>query len=306
VAGYQTQINTAVSQINGVNQALINVELNNTSLLDSLRQAYELAKQQEASAEQSLNNLRAGNSSQKDQANFAYNLAQNQYDNLKIKLEAQIATSKTQMETAELQYNNALVALQSLYDAHSIISPLKGTISAISVIDGETVVPGQPVITVSQLDNIKVQFYIEPESLLEIKAGQPVTIKDDKGSIYAGIISAVSPQADPISRRFLAEAKLENSTGLFLGTIVNVEFSLVKTAGGNDYLILPLAAVNVGQAGNNIFIIENNRAKKIPVEIFQVLGEYVRIKVDLPLEAVIITDGNKLIQDGELVSQPEE
>jgi len=305
VVGYQTQVNAAVSQINSVNQALINVELNNVSLLDSLRQAYELAKQQEASAEQSLNNLKAGNSSQKDQAGFAYNLAQNQYDNLKIKLEAQIDVSKTQMETAELQYNNALVTLQSLYDAHSIISPLQGTITTIFVSDGETVSLGQPIVTVSQLDNIKVQFYIEPENWLEIRPGQPVTVRDDKGTDYLGIISALSPQADPTTRRFLAEVKLENSSGLFLGTIVTVNVNLIKTAGGAGYLILPLAAVNVGQSSNNIFIIENNRATKVPVEIIKVLGEYVKIKTDLPLESVIIIDGNKLIQDGELVSREE-
>ncbi len=301
VAGYQAQIGAAVSQINSANQTLVNVELNNTSLLDSLRQAYELAGQQEASAEQSLSNLKAGNTSQKDQAGFVYNLAQNQYDNLKIKIEAQISTAKSQVETAELQYNNTLVTLQSLYDAHSVISPLNGTITKVFVSAGETVAPGQAVLTVSQLDNIKVQFYVEPENLLEMKPGLPVMVKDEKGNTYSGAISAVSPQADPITRRFLTEIKLEDSSGLFLGTIVDVKIDLIKTAGGQGYFILPLAAVNVGQNSNTIFIISDNRAVKMPVEVVKVLGEYIKIKVDLPLEAIIITDGNKLIQEGQLV-----
>lgn len=297
-AGYQTQMNGILSQVSGASQALINTDLNNASLLDSLKQAYELAKQQQASAEQALNNLKAGNTSQKDQAGFVYNLAQNQYDNLKVKIEAQVSAAKTQMETAQLQYNNAVVALQSLYDAHSVISPLAGTITKVSVADGQAVAPGQAIATVSQTQNIKIQFYIEPDSLSSIKPGLPVTVVDDKNREFPGIVAAVSPQADVLTRRFLAEVKLENSSGLFLGTVVTVKVDIIKTAADSGVIILPLAAITVGQSGNYIFIVEGSQAKRTAVEIKEVLGELAKVKVDLPAETVVIIDGNKLLQEG--------
>lgn len=299
VAGYQTQITAAISQVTSAGQMLISAGLNSQSLIDSLNQAYSLAQQQEASAAQNLANLQAGNTSQKDQAGFAANLAQNQYDNLKVKIESQVAAARTQMETAQLQYNNALVALQNLYDAHSVIAPLDGTITKIFLSSGQAVSPGQPVITVSQTDNVKVQFYIEPESLAEIKPGLPLTVKDGSGREYNGIVAAVSPQADPVTRRFLAEAKLEKSDNLYLGTVVNVIVSLVKTAPVPGTIILPLSAVTIGQNGNFIFIYEQGKAKLVPVEIQEVVGEMIKLKVDLPGEAIIITDGNKLISDGQ-------
>ncbi|MFA5024616.1 MAG: efflux RND transporter periplasmic adaptor subunit [Patescibacteria group bacterium] len=302
-AGYQTQMSAALSQINGTSQALTNVGLNNASLLDSLRQAYELAKQQEASAGQALNNLQAGSVSQKDQANFAYNLAQNQYDNLKIKIESQVAGAKTQMETAELQYNNATVALQSLYDAHSVVSPLNGTITKVFVSAGEAVNPGQAIATISQVQNIKVQFYVEADNLLDIKLGLPVTVIDDNNTNYAGIIAAVSPQADLATRRFLVEVKLENSSGLFLGTLVTVKVDIYKTVNLPGWVILPLAAVTVGQNGSFIFVVDNNQAKKVAVEIKEVVGELAKVKVDLPAETNIIIEGNKLLQEGTAISQ---
>jgi len=296
-AGYQTQMNAALSQINSISQALVNVSLNNSSLLDSLNQAYELAKQQEASASQALNNLKAGNTSQKDQAGFVYNLAQNQYDNLKIKIEAQISAAKTQLETAQAQYNNALISLQSLYDAHSIIAPLNGTVTKTYVAEGEAVAPGQPVVTISQTQNIKIKFYVEPDNLLDIKPGLPATIISDQNKSYSGMVAAVSPQADPLTRRFLVELKLENSDGLYLGTVVNVKLDLVKAVNAPGLIILPLSAVTVGQNGNFIFISENNLAKKVSVEIQEVLGELAKLKVSLPAEAIIIIDGNKLLQE---------
>ncbi len=302
VSGYQAQMSGAVNQIDGARQALTNLSLNNASLIDSLRQAYDLAKKQQASAEQALNNLKAGNTSQKDQADFAYNLAQNQYDNLRVKIESQILSAKTQMETAAFQYNNAVTSLQSLYDAHSVVSPLTGTITKIFIANGEAVNPGQPILTVSQTQNIKVQFYVEPDNLLAINPGLSVMVITNDNSSYSGVVAAVSPQADQVTRRFLVEVKLEKVDGLLLGTVATVKLSLVKTANTPGVIIVPLAAVTVGQNGNYIFVVENNQAKKVAVEIKEVLGELAKIKVDLSAETIIITDGNKLISDGQIIS----
>ncbi len=301
-AGYQSQINAAISQLDAASQGLANISLNNSSLLDSLRQAYDLAQKQMASAEQALNNLKAGNSSQKDQAGFAYNLAQNQYDNLRVKIEAQILGAKTQMETAAFQYNNAVTSLQSLYDAHSVISPLTGTITKVFVSNGEAVAAGQPVLTVSQTQDIKVQFFVEPDNLLAIKPGQPVKVFTDSNNSYEGVVAAVSPQADSVTRRFLVEVKLEKVDGLLLGTVATVKLSLIKSAGSLGAIIIPLSAVTVGQNGNYIFTAENGQAKKVPVEIIEVMGELAKVKTDLPSTAIIITDGNKLLQDGQVIS----
>lgn len=302
VSGYQSQINAATAQINGMKQALVNITLNNTTLLDSLRQAYQLSFQQEAIAKQNLANLKSGNTSQQNQAGYAANLAQNQYDNAKVKIESQINAAKTQVETAELQYNNAVVALQSLYDAHSIVAPINGTITKVFVADGQAVAQGQAVATVSQTQNIKVQFFIEADNLKDIVLGLPVTVVDDNNVSHPGLVAAVSPQADLITRRFLVEVKLEDSTGLFLGTVVTVKLELIKTATTAGSVILPLAAITVGQNGNYIFIAENGRAKRASVEIQEVLGESARVKVDLPAETMIITEGNRLLEEGQGIS----
>ncbi len=302
VAGYQAQMNAAVSQINGAKQGLGNIDLNNSTLLDSLRQAYKIAQQQEASAKQNLANLKSGNTSQQNQAGFVSNLAQNQYDNAKVKIESQVNAARTQMETANLQYSNAIVALQSLYDAHSVISPIDGTITKVFITDGQSVAPGQPIVTISQIQNIKVQFYVEADNLADIKPGLPVKVVNSDNISYTGVVSAISPQADPMTRRFLAEVKLENPEGLLLGTVATVNLEITKGTASAGVIILPLSAVTVGQNGNYIFIAENNQAKKVEVTIKEVMGELAQIKADLPASAFIITEGNRLLQEGQAVS----
>ena len=302
VAGYDAQINASLSQINASKQALTNVDLNNTTLLDSLRQALRIAQQQEASAKQALVNLQSGNTSQQNNAGFSANLAENQYENTKVKIESQINAAKTQMETAQMQYNNASVSLQSLYDAHSVIAPLDGTITKVFVTDGQAVVAGQAIATVSQTDNLKIQFYIEAENLSEIKSGLPVKVVDSSNVSYDGLISAVSPQADQTTRRFLAEVKLENPKGLLLGTVVTVNLEIKKDAKQAGTIILPLSAVTIGQNGSFIFINDNGLAKKVTVTVAEVIGELAEVKVDLPASAVIITEGNRLLQEGQAIT----
>lgn len=302
ISGYQTQAHAAVAQAVASSQALVNVRLNNDSLIESLQQAQRLAQQQEASARQNLASLQSGNASQQTQAGYAASLAQNQYENARVKIEAQLGAARTQMETAQIQHQNASVALDALYDAHSVVAPIDGTVTKVFVAAGQAVSPGQPLITISQVESIKIHFYVEAENLSALTAGLPVSVTDSSGQSFAGVVAGVSPQADPLTRRFLAEVRLENPAGLLLGTVVDVHVSLAQRTSQPGHLLLPLSAVTVGQNGSHIFIIRDNRAVRTAVEIRQVKGEYAEVAVDLEPQTFIITEGNRLLQDGQLVS----
>jgi membrane fusion protein (multidrug efflux system) len=300
-AGYQTQMNSAANQANAAKQSLANTGINNSTALDSLRQAYQIAIQQEASAKQSLANLKSGNASQQDQAGFNVNLAQNQYENTRVKIESQVSSSRMQMESAKLQYNNAVTALQSLYDSHSLISPIAGTVTKLPIADGQTVSQGQVALVVSQPENLKIQFYVEADNLQSINPGLPAKIIDAGGTEYSGLVVTVSPQADSLTKRFLAEVKLDEGSSLLLGTVVDVKLDIIKNAASAEFSILPLSAITIGQNEKYIFIADNGVAKKVPVEVNEVIGEYAQIKTDLAANAAIVIDGNRLLREGQTV-----
>ena len=299
---YQTQVNSALNQVNSAKQGLSNTSLNNDSLLVTLEKAYELAKQQEASALQSLNNLKTGNTSQIDQSQFVLSLAQNQYDNAKVKIESQIASAKVQMENSESQYNNALLSLQSLYDIHSVVSPIEGTITQ-KVNNGDTVSVGQVVATISQTEKTKVKIFVEPENLADLKPGLLASVSNGEETVN-GIVSSISPQADTLTRRFPVEIVLENSSSLYLGTVVNVKIVITKSVAGEaGAILLPLSSIEIGQNGDQVMIVENNLAKKIPIEVVSVLGDLAKVKItNYPPQTLIIVEGNKLVREGDLVA----
>jgi RND family efflux transporter MFP subunit len=304
VNGYQAQINGILSQINGTKQSLLNAPINNSSSLDALEQAYELAKKQEAASLQNLNNLKAGNKSQLDAASFGVKAANNQLDASKSKIESQISVSRSQVEIAGLQYQNAVATLQSLYDIREAVSPIDGTITARMVDENETVSPGQTIAIVSQLAEIKLQFYVDQENLAGLKVGQSAKIADSDNAAYPAKITSITPQADSMTKRFLVEVVPDKKDPeLFaLGTVMNVSLDIFKKSNSADSFLLPLSSIEVSQNGNSIFIIKDSLAAKANVEILRVLGESAEIKSDLPADTIIVIDGNKSIKEGDEVS----
>ncbi|MFA6369793.1 MAG: HlyD family efflux transporter periplasmic adaptor subunit, partial [Patescibacteria group bacterium] len=273
-ATYQTQVNGALAQAKTAEQGLNNLSLNRQSTIQNLEKAYQLAQQQEAAAAQNLNNLRAGNTSQQDQAGLTADLAQNQYENLKLKISSQLAASRSQMENARWQYENAQVSLQSLFDVHSIISPISGTLTSKTASNGDSVSAGQLVATVSQVDKLKVKFYLDAEHVKNILVGMPAIIKDNSGQEYQGVISLVSQQPDEWSHRFLAELSLTKDEGLRIGAVVDVKIKVTQALTLESGLSwLPLSALTVGQNETKILIYDNGIAREQVVTVLKVQGE---------------------------------
>ncbi|MDD4900639.1 MAG: efflux RND transporter periplasmic adaptor subunit [Patescibacteria group bacterium] len=270
VAGYQTQISAALTQINGAQQTLENNLINNTTNADALTKAYELAKEQAKNALQSL--------------------------------ATQQASIKSSQDAADLAYRNALINLQSIIDAHSVIAPISGKVTQNFIARGDTVSAGQQLATISSGQTVKFQVYVDEAVLKQLRPEQTVTIINNDGKEIPGKITSLAAQADSLTKRFLAEIAPINfqAADFFLGTVVNIIIT-TETKSTAENIILPLSTIEIGQNGNSLFIIDNGQAKKISVEIIKISGETAEVKVDLPDTAVIITDGNKLIQEGDAV-----
>lgn len=80
----------------------------------------------------------------------------------------------------------------------TLTSPLSGVVLAQSVENGETVVPGTPVVVVGDLQNVWLRAYIAETDLGRVKLGQSVRIATDAypGKVYEGRVSLIAQQAE--------------------------------------------------------------------------------------------------------------
>jgi RND family efflux transporter MFP subunit len=241
------------------------------------------------------------------QAKKAYELAKDNYENLKDSKDAndsEINGAKIQRDIAKLQYENASLGLTGSVDGHLMTSPIAGVIVSKAVSVGDSVSIGQPIATISKSTNIKVQFYVDASQRNGFSRGQEISVIDGNDGSSSFLIRNISAVADPATKRFLIEAYPQKkvSETLLAGTIATVSIQTNIKPQDEKNILLPLSAVSVGQNESYVFTVENNVAKKAVINVVRVTGETAEISNQFSPETLIITEGNKLVRDGETVT----
>lgn len=208
--------------------------------------------------------------------------------------------NKKAKEIAEIGVLSAEAALRGALDGQFIVAPIAGTITQKNVSVGDSVSLGQAIATISQLGNLKVQFFVNKEELSYFKIGEIINLKEN-GNIIPAKISRISPQADENTKRFMLEAIPTDKNNLLIGSVITAEFTIDYVPTQKENIILPLSAITTGQNESYIFIVQEGKAHKIVVKIEKVFGEMAEIKADLNETNSIIIDGNKLLKEKSLV-----
>ncbi|MFA7208778.1 MAG: efflux RND transporter periplasmic adaptor subunit [Parcubacteria group bacterium] len=229
------------------------------------------------------------------QADEAYDQAKRNYDKDDTK------DNKTAKDIAKLQKQNAQVALRSAMDNRLVKSPIAGYVTAKNIAVGDSISAGQILATISRPEKVKIKFYVSQEELADVKAVDTVTVDSGDKEVQAKIAN-VSIQADAVTKRFLVEAVPSGADTLVIGTVVDVFVDARRKAGRDDSMILPLSAVTVGQNETYLFVAEDGRAKKDPVEIVKIFGENAEVRTGLAAGSLVIIEGSRLVQDGDKIT----
>lgn len=206
--------------------------------------------------------------------------------------------NKRAKEIAEIDLAEARNNLKGALDEQFISAPISGTITQKFVSVGDSVNAGQSIATISKLGNLEIHFFINKEELSYFKIGDEISIRENE-STYPGKITLISPQADENTKRFLIEAVPIENKKLIIGSVINVDFNMSYLPQSPENIILPLSAITVSQNENYIFIIKDQKAQKINIEVIKVFGEMAEIKTNLDSQDEIIIDGSKLIKEGD-------
>jgi HlyD family secretion protein len=238
-----------------------------------------------------------------EKLNNAYQTQKKNSSLTKTVSKAQLIAAKGQAEVYEVQLESARIGLKGGLDNHLIISPISGYITSKSIAAGDSIALGQQLYTISKTDKLKFQFFVDQDQLAKITEGQPVKITLGNEQTISATIENIAPDADAVTKRFLVEAfpDEQNLQILSAGTVVTISFSITETPQNPGDLILPLAAITIGQNESYLFLAENNRAKKVKITVVRVAGDSAEIKGELTSDAQIIINGSKLVSDGDQV-----
>ena len=134
--------------------------------------------------------------------------------------------ARTEAETSQQDVNTARASLlqaraqlaQAEKAARDVVvaAPFRGFVADRKVSLGEYVQPSTPVVTLVQIDPLRLQLTIPAVQAAQISVGQEVTARVDAypDRIFAGEITSVNPSITAESRSFIVEARVRNEDRL--------------------------------------------------------------------------------------------
>ncbi|PLX89012.1 MAG: efflux transporter periplasmic adaptor subunit [Desulfuromonas sp.] len=200
---------------------------------------------------------------------------------------------------ARWQLDEASVRLASAQlDKTVIIAPFSGTLGLRHVSLGNYVQPGQPLVNLEAIDQLKVEFNLPERYLAEVKTGQTVALSSVAypQDSFAATVYAINPQVDEKSRSLVVRALLDNAEGQLLpGQFVKVGLSVATRA---DALFIPEQALIPQPKATLVFKVVDGAAQMVPVETGSRLKGWVEITSGLVAGDVVVTGGHQKIGPG--------
>jgi multidrug efflux system membrane fusion protein len=213
-----------------------------------------------------------------------------QYDNdssTAAALEATVKADQAQVENAKVQLSY-----------YTIVAPLDGRVGLIAIKQGNSIKSNDvPLATVNQIQPIYVSFALPQNDLPELRAAMalgPVPVRvlaqGDTGPPVEGKVAFFENSIDATSGTITVRGTFDNADQrLWPGQYVNVTV-LVRT--DPDALVIPPAAVQVGQNGTFVFLIKDDNTAEIrPITVDRTVGGLAVIAKGLKPGDRVATDG---------------
>jgi membrane fusion protein (multidrug efflux system) len=227
-----------------------------------------------------------------------FNAARERYD---------MAKSGTRTEdklAASAQYNAATAQMQEakkrLADCQ-LRAPIAGFIGMRQIEVGNTVAPGMPVISVVDLDPVKVKVGIPESQVGQVREDDraEVSIPSLNGQQFEGRVEAIAAASDPASRTYVSKIVVPNPTHQLRAGMVS-EARLIGDAQVNVITLPGSAIVRDARGVTQVYVVTSgqNRAYGRRVEVGSMIGSEVEIRSGLTGNEQVVVDGQNYVREG--------
>jgi membrane fusion protein (multidrug efflux system) len=153
--------------------------------------------------------------------------------------------------------------LQAVVNQKQLKAPFKGTLGIPRIDLGQYLAPGTAVVTLQDLETMRVDFTVPEQQLPLLKIGQTVRLGIGDGEMpYTGSIRGIDPKIDPASRLVNVRAEVANTEGMLSpGQFVQVRVELPEE---NNVLALPQTALTSSLYGDYIFVVHEAKPEPPP------------------------------------------
>lgn len=186
-------------------------------------------------------------------------------------------------------------------DKMQLRAPFNGILGSRSVSIGQYVTVGETLVTLVNTDSLKVIYNVSQTYLSQLKLGQTVEITSSAlpGESFSGTVSYISPSIDTTSRTVEVHATVPNNAGqLAPGMFVTINQELSERP---NSLVIPAEALVATIAGNEVYVLQDDRVIETPVQVGARWDNMVEITSGLNLNQQVVSVGQQRLRDGSIV-----
>jgi len=177
--------------------------------------------------------------------------------------------------TADLTlYRQKVKEVEAMLDYATVRSPMDGVVIDKKVDVGDTVTPGQPLLSMFDPKQMQLVASVRESLAHKLQIGQNIGVKIDfLDKLCMGTISEIVPEAQSASRSFQVKVTGPCPAGIYTGMFGRIIIPLED----EQVLVIPRRAVrNVGQL-ELVEVVENGQSGTRAIRTGRVLGDEVQV-----------------------------
>jgi membrane fusion protein, multidrug efflux system len=228
-------------------------------------------------------------------------VSREQYDQIKTNADA----AESVVDADKAAVDNAKVQLSYCY----IYAPVNGRAGSLLINEGNLIRlnDGAPLVVINQINPINVTFAVPEQHLADLKrhmAGSRLKVDarfaSDEGRPEQGALAFVDNAVDRSTGTVKLKAEFGNQERrLWPGQFVNVALTLATQ---EDAVVIPSEAVQVGQEGQHVFVVkEDKRVEVRPVTLGSTTEGEAIIAKGLAAGEQVVREGQFLLGPGSRV-----
>ncbi|MCX2778935.1 efflux RND transporter periplasmic adaptor subunit [Microbulbifer thermotolerans] len=207
--------------------------------------------------------------------------------------ESALDDARSAVERARLSLRRAEVAL----DYRSIEAPFEGYLGITDLDPGAQVSPSTPITTIDDRLTLLVTFQVPELFLGQIGPGQSIDVATwaNGSAEHTGKVTDIDSRVDPGTRTFAVRALVDNREDqLRPGMSFRVTLNLVS----GRYPAVPEVALQWGNDGAFVWVVEEGRAKRVSATVVQRLQGIILVDANLPEGTPVVTEGTQRMREG--------
>ena len=216
--------------------------------------------------------------------------------------QTQLTVQKNAVAAQESQLKVLQTQLAQLNQNTNLVSPISGVVTARNYDDGD-MYNGTPVLTIEQLNPVKLKVNISETHFKDVSVGMDVDVDMDAyvGEVFAGKISTIYPSVDQNTHTFPIEITIVNSEGKVRPGMfgrATIDF------GSLYHVVVPDGAIvkQVGAGDRYVYIYKGGKVYYTKIELGQHLGDSYEVVSGVNPDDQIVYSGMSKLANGKEVT----